>query len=422
MTATISPGRNDPGDPPDRRGGRRGAQVVVGLAVVYIGAVACGGASSTGGGAASSSGQKSPIKVMVEGAISGPVYALPEMVTGAKAAVTRVNSDGGVNGRQLQLVVCDDQGNPNNAAACGRTAVSDGVTALVGGLSVYDDNLLPPLQKANIPYIASYDISNTDHTSPASFPININAVDYAGFGTMLAKSGCTAAAGLAPNQGGENIIKQDLSYMAKAFTSNGGKTFKDIIFPLTATDLTADVATALTGGAQCVGLITGPQQTVQALTALQKSGQKIPAGTNLATVVPALFAPLKLAPGSLVVSGAYFAPGPGQKSTAVAQFVTDMNASHTGGAAGAVDTESENSYNAVLIFAQAAKGLSEVTGPNVLKSLNTLTTDTGLTPPVNFGSKPIFPDKPRDRVSTQVPYDWTGTALKQSGQPFQVGG
>jgi len=392
---------------------------VASTAAVLLATAACGG-SSSGKQSSSTKTDNGPIKVMVEGAISGPIYALPEMVTGAKAGVARINSEGGINGRKLQLVVCDDQGNPNKGAACGRQAASDGVVALVGGLSIYDDNLLPPLEKAGIPYIASYDISNSDHTSPVSFPININVIDYAGIGYMLAKRGCKSAAGLAPNQGGEAIIKKDLSYVSSEFLKKGGQKFQNIIFPLTATDLTSAVATAITKGADCIALITGPQQTVAALTALKKSGKNLPADTNLATVVPALFAPLKLAAGQFTVNGAYFSPGPGQTNPAVTQFVADMKAQNASGPAAAADTLAENAYNAVLIFAQAAKGLASVTAKTVFQAMQTLKTDTGLTPPVDFGATPPFADHPRDRVTTEVPYTWTGTALQQSGDTFQV--
>ena len=174
---------------------------------------------------------------MLEGAISGPVYALPEMVTGAQAAVNRVNSEGGVKGHKLQLISCDDQGNPNNDANCGREAVSDGVVAVVGGLSVYDDQFIPPLQAANIPYIGSSDIEPADHTSPVSFPINASVVDYHGTAAQLARRGCKQAAVVAPDQPG---VAAGIAAIKDGFTKAGGQGIKRYEVSPTLSNFTLD--------------------------------------------------------------------------------------------------------------------------------------------------------------------------------------
>jgi branched-chain amino acid transport system substrate-binding protein len=382
---------------------------------VTVALLAAGCSSSSSGGSkpqANGSSSSAAVKVMIEGAISGPVYALPEMVTGAKAAVARLNSQGGVNGHKIELVVCDDQGNPNNDAACGRKAVSEHVVAAVGSLSIYDTNSIPALEKAKIPYFASTDINPIDHTSPVSFPINASATDYTGEGALLAQDGggCTVAATIAVNQPGTT---DGIKFIKDAFLKGGGKTFKQYLYPPTTTNFTSYVATALSGGAKCLSLIGGPQAVVGILTAIKKSGSHVPVNTNLATIVPALYAPVKFPSGQLTVDGTYYVPGSGVQKPTLDQFVADMKAQGATGEAGAPDTLAENSYQGVLMFALAAKGVSDLTGPNLLAAVSSMNNvDTGLTPAFDLTQAGVFPGYPQDRDNHEVEYRWTGSDLQ----------
>jgi hypothetical protein len=54
-----------------------------------------------------------------------------------------------------------------------------------------------------------------------------------------------------------------------------------------------------------------------------------------------------------------------------------------------LDDASANAYNAVLVFAAAAKGLSDVTGQKVSDHLSSMgPISTGLRPPTDFGQQP----------------------------------
>src|SRR5690625_4188700 len=116
--------------------------------------------------------QQESTKIMVFGAFSQPPFVLPQIETAAQAAVERVNSEGGIDGVSVQLVSCDDQGNPNTAMECGRQAVDEGVDAVVGTFSLFTDNILPVLTEAEIPFIGSVAFSELETTSENSFPIN----------------------------------------------------------------------------------------------------------------------------------------------------------------------------------------------------------------------------------------------------------
>jgi len=382
-------------------------------------------ASASGAGSAASATTSAAaggtLKVMIEGAISGPVYALPEMVTGAQAGVNRVNSEGGVAGHKLQLITCDDQGNPNNDASCGREAVSDGVVAVLGGLSVYDNQFIPALQAANIPYIASSDIETDDHTSPVSFPIDASTVDYHGTAAQLARRGCKQAAVIAPDQPG---VDEGIAAVKDGFTKAGGQTVTSYEVPPTESNFTSVIATADAAGAQCFALTTGPQQTAQVLLAIKKSGHIVPVDENITAIVPALDAPIGFPAGDLTANGTYYLPdagATGNTATVLAQFVADMAATHATGPAASVDALAENAYNSILIFKDVAGTLSDITAPNVLKAMQGFTADTGLTAPIDFSGTGPFAGYPQDHATTEITYEWTGTALKLAGSPIKVG-
>ena len=79
-----------------------------------------------------------PILVGNVSSLTGPAL-FPEASVAVKAVFDRVNAQGGIDGRPLQLRVEDDGGTPEGAATAGRKLVEqDNVVALVGSASVLD--------------------------------------------------------------------------------------------------------------------------------------------------------------------------------------------------------------------------------------------------------------------------------------------
>jgi len=79
-----------------------------------------------------------PIKVGNVSSLTGGAL-FPEASAAAKAVFDRVNDQGGISGRPLQLIVEDDGGAPEGAAAAARKLVEqDNVVALVGSASVLE--------------------------------------------------------------------------------------------------------------------------------------------------------------------------------------------------------------------------------------------------------------------------------------------
>ncbi len=139
------------------------------------GLIACSAVAGTTASAASSA------PVVIEAVYSNPPASAaagaatptPEILSGALAAAKAINAKGGINGRQLKVVGCNFQNDPNLAAGCGRQAVSDGAVAVVGEC-FYGSNLDPILEAAKIPYFVLAQLPG-DFTASDTFPIGPGA-------------------------------------------------------------------------------------------------------------------------------------------------------------------------------------------------------------------------------------------------------
>ena len=101
---------------------------------------ACGGSSSStaasasaAGSAAGSAASGETIKVGVMGPLSGNVSVYGQaVVNGASLYLKQVNADGGINGKQIEILTEDEQGDATQAVNCFTKMVDEGITALVG--------------------------------------------------------------------------------------------------------------------------------------------------------------------------------------------------------------------------------------------------------------------------------------------------
>ena len=103
---------------------------------------ACGGSSSsTAASTAASTGADAAasgdtIKVGVLGPMTGDVsvYGLA-VINGATLYLKQVNDKGGINGKQLEIITMDEQGDATQAVTCFTKMCDQGITALVGDVT-----------------------------------------------------------------------------------------------------------------------------------------------------------------------------------------------------------------------------------------------------------------------------------------------
>ncbi|WP_128375060.1 ABC transporter substrate-binding protein [Streptomyces cavernae] len=162
----------------------RVSALAVGALVTCVALVAgCGAVPGVTGGSGDDS-----ITVMTLAPENTAATNKPGMPALAKAYARWVNSQGGIAGRPLKVLTCNDQNDSVAAAHCAERAVEEKVLAVVGSYSQYGRDVLSPLQGAGIPFIGGYGVTDAEFSSPLSYPINGGQPALlAGLGRQLAK-------------------------------------------------------------------------------------------------------------------------------------------------------------------------------------------------------------------------------------------
>ena len=99
---------------------------------------ACGGSSSStaASSTAASAASGDTIKIGVMGPLTGNVSVYGQaVVNGAALYLKQVNADGGINGKQIEILTEDEQGDATQAVNCFTKMVDEGITALVGDVT-----------------------------------------------------------------------------------------------------------------------------------------------------------------------------------------------------------------------------------------------------------------------------------------------
>lgn len=129
------------------------------LTAAAVLAVAAGTACSAPGSSQSDDDTSSegPFKIAVVNAQSGQLSSLGQWEwKGAKLAADEWNAKGGINGREIQLELFDDQGDPTVGTNVARKIASEGFVAMIGTAeSAVTVAMIPILQQSEIPNITS---------------------------------------------------------------------------------------------------------------------------------------------------------------------------------------------------------------------------------------------------------------------------
>ena len=118
------------------------------LILIAILVTACGSNSS-------GNTNTSPIKVGVIGPMSGfESFIGPDILKGVQVAVNQINANGGILGRQVQIITADTGGDAVDAVPALRKLINvDQVNLIVGPSSLEAQAVLPILQQSKIPNI-----------------------------------------------------------------------------------------------------------------------------------------------------------------------------------------------------------------------------------------------------------------------------
>ena len=111
-----------------------------------------------------------PIKVMTIAPRESNLPTYPNIFGTAEVYEKYINDRGGVAGRPLEVIGCDAKGDPNEAAACAREAVSEGVVAVLGHFEYDMSVAVPILEEAGIALLGSCcPVTPAEFSSPVNF-------------------------------------------------------------------------------------------------------------------------------------------------------------------------------------------------------------------------------------------------------------
>ena len=343
------------------------------LAAAALGLAACGGSGDDSSSTGNSAGT---IKIMAMGPIEAPQFSLESIKVGAEAAVDEINADGGVNGKQIDLIVCNDGNDTNKAVACAREAIKEEVAAMVGGYTLFEPQVVPLIEAAGIPWIGPTAIQNS--TSKSYYLLGGEGATLAfSMGLYLDERGCKQSVAI-----GENLptVKPAAALFNLGVEAGGGTPGEPVYGAENAADWAPFVAAATGSGADCISILTSPTNAPKIVSAAAQSGESITTIAPL-SVLPAesVEALGKTAEGVILVSGylPYSAQTPAIKRLeAEAKKIS---------AEVPLDSVLESTYAATKLFADVAEGEGEVDAQNTAAALSKLKHyDTELGPVVDF--------------------------------------
>lgn len=354
----------------------------VGLCVALAACSSSSNGSPSTAGTGSSSGT---VKVMVIGSFTaGTAAAAPHVFPtppdGVKAAANAMNKAGGMNGHQVEVLTCDDQGNPNQAATCARDAKSDGVLAVVGSFDpVGTAQTLPILNAEGIPYIGATSAEPIDYTSPNAWPLDGGGA-IAGYGLIsdLIASKCTSVVFLAP----DTPLSDQTWASGKANFSAAGISYPSdyVKFTQGGVDFSPNVSKALSSHPDCLWLSSQPTDGSKLVQLIRQSNSTVKIFAAYQSVGPNALGDLGSAGNGIQVVSA--TPLPSTDTAAMREFKAQMAAS---GYASHEDAFAVTAWAGMQFVALATKGMANPTAAALTAKLPTMSDVTvGGYPSVDF--------------------------------------
>ena len=173
---------------------------------------------------------------------------------GAQAATKYWNADlGGLEGHKVSLFVCEDQSTAAGGQSCASAMVKHEVVAVVAPFTVEGSTEVPTIVGAGIPYIVVTGVSTAELTTSGAYALEAGFPAYFGAMAMSAKE-----------HGYKNValLVDNTPASLQSVQTLGGIVYKaagiDLqivpVSPGTA-DVTSQLQTAVSGGADAVGVI-----------------------------------------------------------------------------------------------------------------------------------------------------------------------
>ena len=187
---------------------------------------------------------------MTEAPVDSQVAPYPNIQGAAEIYEQWINDRGGIAGRPLEVIFCDDRADAAEAANCARTAAEEGVVANVGSFTVDASRAIPILEESQIAWFgACCPIVAQENTSKISFPMGCVACFTPAAAIQMVNDGCE---NLVQVYGDLPVADVFAGLFANGYKSTGGDPsgLKVVKIPLEPGDYSAQAAQV--GDADCL--------------------------------------------------------------------------------------------------------------------------------------------------------------------------
>lgn len=247
------------------RNHRSAARVVAILATILAVSLTACSSSDSGG---ESTGAASTIKVMTWAPLETQLTNYPAITESAKAWGQYINEQGGINGHKVEVITCDEGGDPTKATNCARQAIQEKVTAVVGSFGYTGDATIPLLKGANIAWFGGCcPNSPTEYTSDNAFILGNGPAWSAAVTDKAAEDGAKKIAYV-----GCDGCQIYLPPMENTLKARGMEFHREVTIPAQAQDYSPQAAEALADGTDAVILVAGEDQDKAFMAAYRQFG------------------------------------------------------------------------------------------------------------------------------------------------------
>jgi branched-chain amino acid transport system substrate-binding protein len=328
-----------------------------------------------------------PIVIGQINPVESTTVSIPDGARSARMAVEAINANGGVQGRPLVIIQCDEKNDPNAASACAQKLVNeDNVIAMVGNCCLQGPSVYPVLEAAGVANFGPGVSSTDDLQNELSFPFGAG---FAGFGGL---------AGLAdPDVDRVAFIHSDSTgargayALAKPVYESHGIELVDIEFPAGQIDFTPVVAQVRQADVDAMTAAAAATTVQQIISAAQTLQLDIPMYIN-SQISETAVQQLSDSGADVRVALTYGMdpdqfPRRQQYNDELAEYGSEIE-----------DPVSDNTVTpwlAVHTFAEVAENIPNIDRASFLSYLEeNPRIETGLTQPIDF-SEPVIPEFPR---------------------------
>jgi ABC-type branched-subunit amino acid transport system substrate-binding protein len=297
--------------------------------------------------------------------------SFPYPATAAEAAAAALNKTGGIDGHPIKIDVCDNQGNPNQSATCGREAKSNGDIAVVGAWDVNGaPEIIPILQAEGIPYIGALAATAIELSNPDSFIFDPGAVLSAyGTAALFAQQNCKTVVefGLANTPS----FTQELAGQ-QAIAAKDGYKLETVNISVAQTDVSAPVSTALSMHPDCVSYEGDGQTTAKLVGAVRQAGFTGKFITAIGSLLPPFLASLGAVGNGVVVLNSALNPA-NSTDPLVTEFRNQVT-TYVGAKNAPTDLNefAQDAWSSVRLVDLALTGTGTYTAAELLKKLPTM--------------------------------------------------